>query len=322
VVYAPGAVGDAVDTDPETRGAGAGPTTPRCVACGGAALEPHLAVGGQMDEHGLIPTTDQYGTALADIVRCRRCGHMQLERFPDEVELKQAYARAESEDYVSEERGQRETARLVLDAIERHVSRGRLVDLGCWLGFLVSEAQERGWDAIGVEPSEFASRHARERLGVDVRTADLLDATLPDGEFQAVVLGDVIEHLPRADLALDRVAALLAPGGVVAMALPDSGSRVARLMGGHWWSVIPTHVHYFTRHSIGVLLRRRGYRMLAVGTSPKAFTVRYYLGRIGGYNARLGRALVGAAERARVADRLWAPDFRDRMLVIARREAG
>jgi len=315
-------VGDAVDTDPGAHGALRAGSDSRCVACGGRELVPHLAVAGTLDERGLIPTTDRYGTALADIVRCRLCGHMQLERFPDEVELKQAYARAESEDYLAEERGQRETARVVLDSIERHMRRGNLVDLGCWLGYLVSEAEARGWNAVGVEPSEFASQHARERLGLDVRTTDLLGAELPEGECQAVVLGDVIEHLPGADRALDRVAALLGPGGVVAMALPDAGSRVARVMGSRWWSVIPTHVHYFTRHSIRALLERRGYRVLSIETSPKTFTVRYYLGRIGGYSPRLGRALVAAAARAGVADRMWAPDFRDRMLVIARHEPG
>lgn len=309
-----------MDTDPETSGAAPPAAGGRCIACGAGELAPRFAVGGRADARGLVPSTDRYGTALADIVRCSRCGHMQLERFPGEVELKQAYARAESDDYLAEEEGQRATARVVLDEIERHAPRGNLVDLGCWLGYLLSEAEARGWHGIGVEPSEFASSHARDRLGLDVRTTDLFDAGLPARAFQAVLLGDVIEHLPRADLALDQIAALLASEGVLAMAVPDAGSRLARLMGARWWSVIPTHVHYFTRRSIRVLLERRGYRVLSITTSPKAFTVRYYLGRIGGYSGRLGDGLVATAERLGVADRLWAPDFHDRMLVVARHE--
>ena len=53
-------------------------------------------------------------------------------------------------------------------------------------------------------------------------------------------------------------------------------------------------------------------------TAPKAFSVRYYLGRIEGYSRPVGRGLVRAAEKTRLADRMWAPDFRDRMLVLAR----
>jgi len=132
------------------------------------------------------------------------------------------------------------------------------------------------------------------------------------------VLGDVIEHLPDPAGALDRIASLLRPGGVVYMALPNAGSAVARALGPRWWSVIPTHVQYFSRPSLFTLLRRRNFEPLWSGTAPKAFTVRYYLERIGGYSQPLARALVAGASVAGVADRMWAPDLRDRMGVIAR----
>jgi hypothetical protein len=90
------------------------------------------------------------------------------------------------------------------------------------------------------------------------------------------------------------------------------------VLGRRWWSVLPTHVHYFTREGVGRLLRARGFEVLEVATAPKAFTVAYYLGRIGGYSPAAGRALAGAARRVGVAERQWAPDFRDRMAVIAR----
>jgi hypothetical protein len=115
------------------------------------------------------------------------------------------------------------------------------------------------------------------------------------------------------------VTSLLAPGGVLALALPDAGSPLARVMGRRWWSVLPTHVQYFTRGSMRTLLGRRGWSLLEIATAPKAFSVRYYLERVGGYSEPVGRGLVGMATRAGVADRMWAPDFRDRMLVIARR---
>jgi SAM-dependent methyltransferase len=277
-------------------------------------------VSGGAAGEGLIPSTDRFGTALADIVRCPECGHMQLAEFPRGEVLEQAYEAAESGDYLPEEHGQRETARQILARIERHVQPGRLVDVGCWVGFLLAEAGERGWDAVGVEPSAFAAAHARERLGVEVIQAPLLDADLDAGSFEAVFMGDVIEHLVDPGAALERAGKLLRPAGVVALTLPDAGSRAARLMGASWWSVVPTHVQYFTRPSLTTLLRRSGFAPLVVSTAPKAFSVEYYLRRIGGYSDRLAGLLVGAAHRAGLARRTWAPDFRDRMLMIARKE--
>ena len=289
-----------------------------CAACGSRDLVPHFRVQGEMGNEGLIPTTKEFGTALDDIVRCRSCGHMQLEHFPTDEQLAEEYGRAASDDYVEEEAGQRESARLLLERIERYANRGKLLDLGCWVGFLMAEARSCGWETIGIEPSTFASAYAREKLGLDVRTDDLFTAQLPEGYFDAVVLGDVLEHLTRAGDALDRVAGLLAPGGVIVLQVPDAGSRVARFLGKRWWSVIPTHIHYFTRASAITMLRHHGYEPLFLATDPKAFTVRYYLSKGGGYLPGLSRRLVRGSELLGFADRMWAPNFRDRMILIAR----
>lgn len=292
----------------------------RCSACGSERLVVAMRVAGEIGEEGLIPTTKEFGTALGNIVRCTDCTHMQLDRFPSDAELDAAYAEAESDAYVEEEAGQRHSFASVLERIERYApERGRLLDVGCWVGFLLAEARERGWrECVGIEPSRFASEYARERLGLDVRTEELFGADLARDHFDAIVMGDVLEHLTGANAALERVAELLQPGGLLVLELPDAGSRVARLLGRRWWSVIPTHVHYFTRESAATMLRRRGYEPLYVATDPKSFTVGYYLDKGGGYLPGVSRALVGATERLGLANRMWTPDFRDRMLMIAR----
>ena len=268
-------------------------------------MSPAFRVAGEAGE--FVPTTDRFGVALGDFERCAVCGHLQLAEMPDVAPL---YEEAESDEYEAEEEGQRATARAELARIERY-SRGRLLDYGCWVGFLASEAAARGWEVVGVEPSRWAAERARSR-GVEV-------VQEPEGPFDAVAMGDVIEHLPDPGAVLDRMAALLAPGGVIWIATPDAGSRVARLLGRRWWSVIPTHLHLFNRRSLTRLLERHRFEVLEVRTSPKAFTVGYYLGRLGGYWPSLARALVRLARAAGVADRLWTPDFRDRVAVVARR---
>jgi SAM-dependent methyltransferase len=246
---------------------------------------------------------------------------MQLIEMPSDVILGEVYGEAADVEYVDEEEGQRATARTILDRLEEHVPPGRLLDLGCWVGFLMSEATKRGWTAKGVEPSAWASTYAREQLGLDVVNDDLMTASLPEGGFDAVVLGDVIEHLPNPSEGLQRIATLLAPGGALVMMLPDAGSRLARAMGKRWWSVLPTHVQYFTRESMTTLLEREGWKVVELRTAPKIFTVGYYLSRLGGYSKAVEKVLLGTAKAVKVADRPWGPDFRDRMLVIAVRQA-
>lgn len=289
-----------------------------CAACGTGPLEHHLTVKAARGA-SLVATTTRYGAAPADLVRCRRCGHMQVSKLPSEAVLDEAYAEVDEAAYLQEEEGQRATARRALERIERHAPPARLLDLGCWLGFLLSEAAARGWTAQGVEPSRFAAAYARGRLGLDVETATLHSADLPEDAFAAVTMNDVIEHLPDPGDALRRVHSLLTPGGVLYMALPDAGSRVARALGARWWSVLPTHVQYFTRASVRELLGRQGFVVEWVGTAPKAFTVHYYLERLEGYSRPAASTAVAVATRAGAAHRLVCPDFRDRMAVVARR---
>jgi SAM-dependent methyltransferase len=292
----------------------------RCAACGASALRLSLLVAGAPGPEGLAPSTDRFGTALGDVARCGVCGHGQLHPMPDPATLAALYADAAADEYEAEEAGQRATARRALDMVGRHArTPGALLDVGCWLGFLLDEARSRGWDTVGLEPSAFAAARAHERFGLDVRRQDLLSADLPAGGFAAVAMGDVLEHLPDPVGALARVRDLLAPGGVLWLAVPNAGSAAARALGPRWWSVIPTHVHYFTPASLFVALARAGLAPRERRTDPKAFTVRYYLGRLRGYAPAAARAAAAAAGAAGVADRIVAPDFRDRLAVVAMR---
>ena len=188
-----------------------------------------LAVRREAGE-SLVATTTAYGVAPSDLVKCAACGHVQVAEFPAKARLDEAYSDVDEAAYLEEEKGQRATADRALDQIERHVAAGSIADLGCWLGFLLSQAEKRGWKGEGVEPSRFAANFARERLNLSVRTGTLESADLPRGGFDAVVMADVIEHLPDPGEALERTAGMLRAGGVVYLALPDAGSAVARLM--------------------------------------------------------------------------------------------
>src|SRR5438552_5747301 len=109
-----------------------------CAACGAEALRPQMWVAGEAGTQGLIPSTDRFGTALADIAQCTSCGHMQVDPMPAQALLAGAYAEAASEAYIAEEAGQRETARRALGRLEAYAARrGALLDLGCWGWFLL-----------------------------------------------------------------------------------------------------------------------------------------------------------------------------------------
>jgi SAM-dependent methyltransferase len=203
----------------------------------------------------------------------------------------------------------------------------------CFMGFnalkLLDPAPCRPFDrdrkgmSIG-EGAAFVVLESADRArarGLRVVDGTLETAGFEAGSFDVITMWDVIEHLPDPGSTLDRIARLLVSRGILYLALPDAGSPLARLLGARWWSVLPTHLQYFTRASIARLLTDHGYAVELMETAPKAFSVRYYLERLEGFSQRMAETAVAMAERSGVAERLVWPDFRDRMAVVARRRA-
>ena len=79
--------------------------------------------------------------------------------------------------------------------------RGKLVEVGSSLGYLLDVFRKDGWDVLGVEPFYQCCRYSREELGLEIKNAILETAELPDESFDVVLLNHVIEHIddPFAD---------------------------------------------------------------------------------------------------------------------------
>jgi 2-polyprenyl-3-methyl-5-hydroxy-6-metoxy-1,4-benzoquinol methylase len=292
-----------------------------CPICGGTDATSAFRVPTEGTESGVNassfrPSAELYGTTVGTVTRCRRCGHGSVAEQPARGSIDEAYADAVDEVSLREEEGQVETWRRTLASVERHVPRGRLLEVGCWTGSLLVAARERGWGTTGIEPSRWASERARER-GLDVRTTTLEDHGLEKHAYDLVAMCDVIEHMPEPATAIRALGDLVEPGGGLFVTAPDAGSPLARLLGARWWSVLPMHLQYFTRRSIAELLAAHGFRVVDVRSHPKVFTARYYAERLEGYSAALARSAVRVLERTGQDDRLVAPNFFDRMAVVA-----
>lgn len=99
---------------------------------------------------------------------------------------------------------------------------GRLLDVGCGLGFFLERAQARGWDVAGVDTSESWVRLANERLGGDRVVHGLLaEAGLPARSFDLITAWDVIEHIHDPLAFLRDIKELLAPGGRLFLRTPN-----------------------------------------------------------------------------------------------------
>ena len=114
--------------------------------------------------------------------------------------------------------------------VRRHATGGRALDIGAGFGdFLHQLSLSGAWETVGTEVSAEAAAFAREQFGNDVLHGQV-EETRVSGTFDLITLWHVLEHLPQPGQTLALVAELLAPGGVLAMALPnDSQARLRYL---------------------------------------------------------------------------------------------
>ncbi|MGH7385915.1 MAG: class I SAM-dependent methyltransferase [Candidatus Rokuibacteriota bacterium] len=154
--------------------------------------------------------------------------------------------------------------------------RGRkALDVGAADGFLAERLTGRGWHVTALERDAELADRARGRCK-EVVVADLESAPpLLHGPFDAIVYGDVLEHLsdPRGVLlALDRT---LAPGGTVIVSVPNVAHlwvRLSLLLGRFDYAdrgiLDRSHLRFFTRRTLLDFLHGAGLAVVELAVTP------------------------------------------------------
>jgi SAM-dependent methyltransferase len=203
------------------------------------------------------------------IQRCEICGLGRSETSgfdPARYYTKSYFSGEHSDgyqDYVGEEKVlRREFARTVA-FIRKFRPGGRLIELGCAYGFFLQEAKPY-FEVAGIELAAEAAAHAR-RSGLNVLDGVADETNMQRlGAADAIVMLDVIEHLPDPAATLALCERHLNPGGVIVLTTGDFGSLYARLAGTRWRLMTPPqHLWFFTPESLKRLGQKLGLRLLA-----------------------------------------------------------
>jgi SAM-dependent methyltransferase len=111
----------------------------------------------------------------------------------------------------------RRVALALLD--DAHLANPRLLDAGCGAGALLAELSARG-RAVGIDFAASAIAITRDRGLGGLLHADLQHLPIAAQAFDAVMLCDVLEHVPDDEQALREAARVLKPGGIAVITLP------------------------------------------------------------------------------------------------------
>lgn len=131
-------------------------------------------------------------------------------------------------------------------------SKGNLLDIGCGTGDFLQSCATAGWNTSGVEPNPSASRLAKQK---GIETFESIDQV--KGTFQLITLWHVLEHVPDPNETLIKIRELLAPNGVLLIAVPNHSSVDGKKYKAFWAGFdVPRHLWHFNQQNMDQLLRK------------------------------------------------------------------
>ena len=265
-------------------------------------------------------TTLSYGEHFR-IVQCRQCRLVYTNPRRRPSSILSDYEEVVDERYLAECDARRATFHRNIRPLEQMIpdrNGHRLLDVGAHIGVFVEVAQERGWQAVGVEPSRWAVEQGRQR-GLRMIQGTLRDAELDSASFDVVTMWDVVEHLldPLADIG--EVARVLKPGGVFCVHTIDIDSWFARLMGRRWPWLVEMHNTFFSPQTLGEMVERAGLRVESSRVQGRYLHLGYLLSRLSGWSRPLGRLAEGAVRAVHLDQALVPVNFGDLFTLYTRK---
>jgi SAM-dependent methyltransferase len=239
------------------------------------------------------------------VVKCRQCGLMYASpraKLPDQDEIRDydpeftRKTREHSRDrYDKEEYQVRDYENTRAYLRKAYPRRGRLLEIGCSMGFLLAKFREDGWEVEGIEPNRGFCEFIGEHHGIKASPAILEESDVPPGSFDVVVMLHVIEHVPDPLRTLEEIHGVLKPGGTLILETPRYDSLMFKLLRHRERSVsCDGHIYFFTTDTLRQMAGKAGFEVERVD----------YVGR----SLNLARLLwnVGVMSKSRMAQRAVA----------------
>ena len=222
---------------------------------------------------------------INQIVKCNNCGlmyanprikdvdHVLIEDYDPDFVLSQIYN--QDKDRLEKEalqvRDYETTKRFLSDHFPQ---KGKLVEVGSGLGYLLNFFKEDGWDTVGLEPNAGMCKYAEVELGLTVISKILEKAGFEDNSADTVLMMHVIEHVPEPATTLKEIYRILKPGGILVLETPRYDTLAFKLLGKRERSLsCDGHIYFFTSDTLAQIAKKVGFTIMKSDCVGRSLTL-------------------------------------------------
>jgi 2-polyprenyl-3-methyl-5-hydroxy-6-metoxy-1,4-benzoquinol methylase len=151
----------------------------------------------------------------------------------------------------------------------------KVLDVGTASGTLARMCQGRSLRLFGIEPNETWAQMASplyEKMWVTSITDIVADFITG---YKAVVLADILEHLPDPQVVLQRLVNAQSSGSLFLISVPNIANiwiRLNLLFGRFDYTdrgiLDRTHLHFFTRKTLIAMVKETGLEIVSIQVTP------------------------------------------------------
>lgn len=225
-------------------------------------------------------------------------------------------------DYVADQWFTKKNMAKLLEKVHQYKSEGRLLDVGCAMGYMVELAIQQGFDAYGFDPSEYAVEHASNNIKGRIKLGTIDKVRYQPNTFDVITMLDVVEHLSDPIKDIGKLSTFLKDDGIFLIATGDSNSLAARILKRRWTFYIPPqHLYFFNTKTFETVLNKAGLKPVLWFKVGKWLSTRYvcHLARTSG-ESRIGNVIYNLASNTFFGSLPLYLALRDNMVVVAKKK--
>jgi 2-polyprenyl-3-methyl-5-hydroxy-6-metoxy-1,4-benzoquinol methylase len=226
-----------------------------------------------------VPDYEYRVSYIPVLVRCTNCGLVRHEDIPQYERLGDFYP----DDYLVYNKSFKAASNALYSKLKNKLysmrakkvaklvgPSGNILDVGCANGaFLLSMKQCGDYGLYGLDIKDTGINF--EKQGINFKEGFLEQLEYHEDFFDAVILDNVLEHVPDPNVFMKKVISILKPGGYIYGTTPNHNSLDRFVFQRYWGGFhMPRHIYLFNAKNLEMFMKNTGISEVSFPVSANA----------------------------------------------------